>query len=228
MRFFKTSLIIAVFVCIFFIMPSSGVPVPTDSYPLPIKLTLGYLKMEGIAGESAEKDHIKWSEILTFSAGTYRNQTDLSSGRRRGTTLFEDLTIMKEIDKTSPKIMEACAMGKVFSKVEIHITGGKNHGGPPASSSEGMSERFNSLNSSFQGSGSGLSGVNFPYVKWELINARVTSYSIDNTSNRQGMLLDRFSFNFEEIKYTYTEMDDQGKSKGNVEFQWKVERSMDD
>jgi len=29
--------------------------------------------------------------------------------------------------------------------------------------------------------------------------------------------------NFEEIKVTYTENDSAGKSKGNVEYSWKVE-----
>ena len=30
--------------------------------------------------------------------------------------------------------------------------------------------------------------------------------------------------NFEEIKVTYTEFDDEGSSKGNVEFEYKVEK----
>jgi hypothetical protein len=31
------------------------------------------------------------------------------------------------------------------------------------------------------------------------------------------------SLNFEEIKVTYSEMDNAGKKKGNVEYSWKVE-----
>ena len=35
--------------------------------------------------------------------------------------------------------------------------------------------------------------------------------------------MEDFSLNFEEIKVTYTENDNKGKSKGNVEYSWKVE-----
>jgi len=35
--------------------------------------------------------------------------------------------------------------------------------------------------------------------------------------------MEEFSLNFEEIKVTYTENDSTGKSKGNVEYSWKVE-----
>jgi type VI secretion system secreted protein Hcp len=35
--------------------------------------------------------------------------------------------------------------------------------------------------------------------------------------------MEEFSLNFEEIKVTYTENDAKGKSKGNIEYSWKVE-----
>ena len=37
------------------------------------------------------------------------------------------------------------------------------------------------------------------------------------------MPTESFSLNGEEIKVTYTEADSKGKSKGNVEYSWKVE-----
>jgi len=35
--------------------------------------------------------------------------------------------------------------------------------------------------------------------------------------------MEDLSLNFEEIKVTYTETDNTGKKKGNVEYSWKVE-----
>ena len=35
--------------------------------------------------------------------------------------------------------------------------------------------------------------------------------------------MEEISLNFEEIKVTYTECDKTGKSKGNIEYSWKVE-----
>jgi hypothetical protein len=33
-----------------------------------------------------------------------------------------------------------------------------------------------------------------------------------------------FAHNFEEIKVTYTEYDDEGSSQGNIEYEYKVEK----
>ena len=59
------------------------------------------------------------------------------------------------------------------------------------------------------------------YYKYELKNVLVSSYSV--SGGAQDKPAENFSLNFEEIKVTYTEMDSKGKSKGNVEYAWKVE-----
>jgi type VI protein secretion system component Hcp len=59
------------------------------------------------------------------------------------------------------------------------------------------------------------------YYKYELTNVMVTSYSISGTGD--DIPMEDFSLNYEEIKVTYTENDSAGKSKGNVEYSWKVE-----
>ena len=37
-------------------------------------------------------------------------------------SVFEEIALKKELDKASPKIAAAVSMGKVFPKVDIHIT----------------------------------------------------------------------------------------------------------
>jgi type VI secretion system secreted protein Hcp len=78
-----------------------------------------------------------------------------------------------------------------------------------------------------------LSGMKFPivefhmasnsgtYLKYELTNVMVTSYSVSGAADDRPT--EEITLNFEEIKVTYTEYDTAGKKKGNVEYSWKVE-----
>ena len=53
----------------------------------------------------------------------------------------------------------------------------------------------------------------------------VSSYNVSLAPDANGneVPMESFSLNFEEIKVTYTELDDCGGKKGNVEYSWKVE-----
>ena len=61
------------------------------------------------------------------------------------------------------------------------------------------------------------------YYRYELTNVMVTSYNVSGSGQAEDVPVEDFSLNFEEIKVTYTENDNAGKKKGNVEYSWKVE-----
>ena len=82
----------------------------------------GYVKFDGVDGESTDKDHKDWINLLSFSPGM-EMQTD--SATARGQYDVSDIVVVKELDKSSPKLTESIAMGKVFPKVEIHLDSGK-------------------------------------------------------------------------------------------------------
>lgn len=146
-----------------------------------------YMKFDGIDGEALEKDHGGWSDILSFSQAIHKpGEGATGATRTRGAAIVEDLTLTKELDKSSPKLAESILMGKVFPKVEIQLASN--------------------------------AGVYFAY---ELKNVMITSYSISGGAD--GMPMEEFSLNFEEIKVTYTEYDADKKKKGNIEYSWKVE-----
>ena len=66
-------------------------------------------------------------------------------------------------------------------------------------------------------------GSRATYLKYELENVRVTSYSV-NASGDDGVPVENFALNFEEIKVTYDQQQGMAsKSKGKVKAQWKVE-----
>jgi len=66
-------------------------------------------------------------------------------------------------------------------------------------------------------------GARATYLRYELKNVQVTSYNV-NASADGGLPTVVLANNFEEIKVTYTEYDDDGSKKGNVEYSWKVEK----
>lgn len=80
-----------------------------------------YIKFDGIDGESQDRDHRDWSNILSFSQGKFV-PSDTATGRARGGVVLEDILVTKELDKSSPKLAEAVCKGTHFPTVEIHWT----------------------------------------------------------------------------------------------------------
>ena len=157
----------------------------------------GFIRFDGVDGECQDKDHKNWSPILTFSQGLHKpGGSATGSTRRRGDVILDDLGISKELDKSSPKLAEAVTQGKVFPKVEIHVT------------------------ASYDQSGAGR----VTYYAYELKNVQVTSYRVGGMVQTDGsQITEELSLNFEAIKVTYTEYDSKGARKGNIEYSWKVE-----
>ena len=153
-----------------------------------------YIKFDGVDGEAQDKDHKGWSDIMSFGQGLHQPGGGATGPtRRRGDVILDDISVSKELDKASPKIAEAVCKGKVFPKVEIQLTASYTDAG------------------------------RVTYYAYELKNVLVTSYNIGGSGQSEDVPAEDFSLNFEGIKVTYTEADNQGKKKGNVEYTWKVE-----
>ncbi len=153
-----------------------------------------YIKFDGVEGEAQEKDHKGWSDLASFGQGLHQPGGGATGAtRRRGDVIMDDISCSKELDKASPKIAESICKGKVYPKVEIHLT---------ASVSDAGRET---------------------YYSYELKNVLVTSYNIGGAGQSEEVPMEDFSLNYEEIKVTYQEFDSKGKSKGKLEYTWKVE-----
>ena len=111
-----------------------------------------FVRFEGVEGEAVDLDHLGWSDLLSFNKAISSSQSDRTSSCRGGGTTAADISLTKEVDKATPKLQEACLTGKVFPKLEIHVT------------------------ASYAGTG------RLTYYAYELTNARVASYSASGSS----------------------------------------------
>lgn len=152
-----------------------------------------FAKYDGIDGEAIDANHDKWIDVLSVDWGAHKPGGGMTGqSRRRGGAVVEDLVLTIEYEKASPKLQEKCLLGEIIPKLEIELT--STYGGARAT-----------------------------YLKYELKNVMVTSYQMNASGNDEaGPPTVVIGNNFEEIKVTYTEYDDEGSNKGNVETEHKV------
>jgi len=158
-----------------------------------------YMKIDGIEGDTAAGDgHKDWIVIESLSTSMNVAPAHAATGtgaqRRRGDAVVEDISVTKHADKASPKLSEAVCKGKVFPKVEIHVTSSYTDAGRQT------------------------------YYKYELKNVMVTSYSVNASGSGGGdRPVENVTLNFEEVKVTYDQKGMATKG-GNAETTWKVEK----
>ncbi len=166
-------------------------PDVSDSYEMLYGM---FIRFDGVDGEAQNKDHIGWCNALSFSQG--QSSPASSAGtRQRGNVVFEDMVVIKELDKASPKLAEAVCKGNVFPRVEIHLTRTSTDAGQVT------------------------------YYAYELKNVQIVGYRIGGSGYSEHIPTEEISLSFEEIKVTYTEFDEGGRPKGNVEYEWRLEES---
>ncbi len=83
-----------------------------------------FLKIDGIPGESTDDKHKDWIEVLSYSTGITQ-PTSGSASTGGGATAerahFTDFSIVKALDKASPKIALACADGTHVKEVVVEL-----------------------------------------------------------------------------------------------------------
>lgn len=83
-----------------------------------------FLKIDGIPGESTDSKHKDWIEISSYQHAAHQavSRTVSSAGGASAERVdFSDLVISKLIDKSSPKLLEACCSGKHIKEVVIEL-----------------------------------------------------------------------------------------------------------
>ncbi len=79
-----------------------------------------FLKIDGIDGESQDDKHKGEIDILSWSWGATQTGTYATGGGGgAGRVDFRDFTFLKQVDKSSPKLMLNCASGKHIPKAVL-------------------------------------------------------------------------------------------------------------
>ncbi len=91
-----------------------------------------YLKYEAIDGEVTTAPYQKWIEVNSFQLGVGRSiSMPLGGGvskRESSNPSISEITITKDLDSTSPKLMEQALVGKMNSKAEFAFVRTKTGG----------------------------------------------------------------------------------------------------
>ena len=72
-----------------------------------------FLKLDGIDGDSADKGHEKWIEVLSYSWGVTQTGTiGGGGGGGAGKANFQDFHFAANFSKASPQLFKSCATGQ--------------------------------------------------------------------------------------------------------------------
>lgn len=83
-----------------------------------------FLKIDGVPGESTDHKHKEWIEILSYSHGVSQpGSGSASSGGARSAERVDhqDFSVVKVLDKASPKLNLYCCTGKHIGTVKMEL-----------------------------------------------------------------------------------------------------------
>jgi type VI secretion system secreted protein Hcp len=82
-----------------------------------------FVKLGDIKGESSDSDHKEWIIVDSLSAPIHRSIPPGAKDQQRtkGETTLGDVVVVRNLDKSSVKLQEACANGTFFPEVEVHM-----------------------------------------------------------------------------------------------------------
>ena len=131
-----------------------------------------------------------WIELQSITQTVTRPIESGRSGtaRARSGTVMEDIEIEKEVDKTSTFLLEACAGGKAFAEVFVHLCTSLGDRLTPQQGAEGMTPEF----------------ALHPYLEFRMFSVKVTSYSINGSGLNDGAIpTETLQMNFDRVLWRY-------------------------
>src|SRR5450759_2120600 len=81
-----------------------------------------FLKVDGMEGESPDSKHSKEIQLLSFSFGaTQATSSQTGGGMGAGKVSMHDLHVVKNVDKSSPKLFLACCTGQAIKSAVLTV-----------------------------------------------------------------------------------------------------------
>jgi type VI secretion system secreted protein Hcp len=154
-----------------------------------------FAKFEGIQGESKEKEHKDWTDVSSVSFSVH-----MAGAGAAGQTRRRGAATVEDIQITRE-------YDKSSPKLEEAVLSGK------------VFPKVEIHNTATFGDAKAV------FLKLELKDVKITSYHFSGSTRGDAVPTESLSLNFGEKKHTYTEYDNKGTKKGNVENSWKVEEA---
>lgn len=156
-----------------------------------------FLKIATIPGESTDSAHKDWIEILSYDHGvTQPTSGSVSSGGSRSAERVDhdEFSILKGIDKATPKLLIACCNGEHIPEVSIEVCrSGKDK------------QKY------------------YEVVMSDVLVKSVVAQGRAKGAASAPLPVETVQFSYGKIKWTYTETDHlTGATKGNVEGGWNL------
>lgn len=155
-----------------------------------------FLEIDGIKGESTDKEYKDQIEVLSYSWGVSQAASGTASSSGGGSVAradFQDLSIVKELDSASTLISKACWSGKHIAKVTLRLcrAGGEKR---------------------------------VKYMEYKLEDVIVSSVSVGGGGG--GIPTESVSFNYGKITTTYTKQARPGGGgAGELPAGWNLEEN---
>ena len=80
-----------------------------------------FLKLDGIDGQSTDKGHSNWIEILDLNFGSQQEVTLQRGADVAGRGIFKPIIIVHLVDKATPKFQQFCMNGQKIAKGEFCV-----------------------------------------------------------------------------------------------------------
>jgi len=154
-----------------------------------------FLKIGGIPGESTDSKHKEWIEVLSYRHEiTMPLMIGVGGARSAGLCEHQDFSVVKTLDKASPKLALSCCTGSEVT-------------------SPGVPIRLELCKASGE-----------KYMEYLMHDVIVTAVKPSgNAQGGEALPIEEVSFNYGKIEWTYTEYDpDTGLPKGDVHAHWDV------
>ena len=91
----------------------------------------GYLKIDGVNGESTDKDHKEWIDILAWSWGVEKELGHVGGGTECSRPDRKDLVISKLVDSTSPSFVHLAESCDTQDEAVLEVEIGPDPSGRP-------------------------------------------------------------------------------------------------
>jgi type VI secretion system secreted protein Hcp len=151
-----------------------------------------FMKINGIQGESRDKNHKDEIEVLSWTWGMSNQAASPSpgGGAGAGKVKFQDLSFTHLVDKASPILMLACASGKHHPEARLTVSRSD-----PTTPQE--------------------------FLLIKLQGVLVTSVQSSATRGPEG-LMEQVTLNFAKVDFEYKAQKSDGALDAGVHFNWDL------